>query len=84
MNRNGRGLTGPASFALLLARLCNGKVGTQVPLETVTGEWKKMTAILGPYNAAHPTRAKTNGWVHSERRGFYHLLSSWEGALRAS
>lgn len=82
MKRHAKGLNGSRKFALLLARLAGGEVGKEVPVEEITSTWNKMKSVLGsPYNGAHATRAKSEGWVDSPKKGVYALADSWKESL---
>jgi hypothetical protein len=82
VKRHSAGLSGPKKFVLVLARLADGKLGSQIPLAQIEKSWNSMTALLGgEYNPAHSTRAKDNGWVDSPKKGFYVLLQDWREAL---
>jgi len=81
MKRYGATAGGAAKFTLLVARLTNGKVGLGVPVKEIESHWKKMTAVMGPYNPAHSTRAKEHGWLNTPKYGVYSLSDHWIGAL---
>ena len=73
-----KGMSGPKKFTLLLAKLCNGKTGVAVDVKELAKSWGKMTAFLGDFNAAYPTRAKDEGWVDSLEMGKYVLRPNWK------
>jgi len=82
MKRFARGLSGQARFALLLARLTDGKFGPTKTLEEIRNAWNKMKGPMGGrFNPAYSTRAKDEGWVHVEKTGSYVLRPSWTAAL---
>jgi hypothetical protein len=78
MNKHAKDASGSRKFTLLLARLAGGKIGKEVSIEEITSSWNRMKGILGPYNPAHATRAKENGWVDSPRKGTYVLAEHWK------
>lgn len=83
MKKYGNGLGGPQRFAILLARLAKGDVHKEIALAELQKHWNSMKPLMGgPFNGAHPTRAKGNGWVDSPKRGFYVLSNSWKEALK--
>jgi len=79
-----KGLSGPAKFTILLARLTSGEVGATKRLKEVEKAWKRMTGLLGKYNPAYPIRAKDNGWVDTPKHGQHALTNDWKGALSNS
>lgn len=82
MKRYAKGMSGRQKFTLLLARLAQGKPGQVISGELIASEWNRMTEVLaGPYNGAHATRAKAEGWVDSPKRNHYALSGSWKEAL---
>jgi hypothetical protein len=82
MKRNAQGVSGAKKFTLLVAHLAKGDLDVEVPRADVEKQWNKMKGLLGgPFNAAHSSRAKDNGWVDSPKFGAYKLLAGWEGAL---
>lgn len=82
MKRYGSKLGGTQKFALLVARLAQGKIGHPVPTKEIEAWWNKMKSILGgPYNPAHSTRAKDRGWVDSPKYGVCALSDDWKGAI---
>jgi len=82
IKRNAQGMSGAKKFTLLVAHLAQGDLDTVVPRVDVEKQWNKMKGLLGgPFNAAHSSRAKDNGWVDSPKFGVYKLLPGWEGAL---
>jgi hypothetical protein len=74
-------MSGPQCFALLVAYATKGKTGQEVALAEIAKQWNKMTARLGKFNLAYPTRAKDEGWVDSPKRGHYVLLGKWTEIL---
>jgi hypothetical protein len=79
MNKYARGMTGSRKFTLLLAHLAQGKVDQEISRERVASEWNRMKSVLGgPYNGAHATRAKAEGWIDSAKWGHYQLSDSWK------
>lgn len=82
MKKYGRGASGPQKFTLLLARLTKGNTTRETALGELEKHWNSMKSLMdGPFNRAHPVRAKDNGWVDSPKRGVYVLTSSWKEAL---
>jgi hypothetical protein len=82
MTRYGRSVGGPAKFTLLLASLMKGKVGAAASVRDIAKAWNRMKEPMGgPFNSAHPTRAKGNGWVDTPKHGSYTLLPGWTSAL---
>jgi hypothetical protein len=81
MKTYGHARSGPAKFALVVAYLAGGDTGKAVAGEDVKKQWNSMTALLGDFNLAYPTRAKDQGWVDSKQRGSYTLSSAWVQAL---
>lgn len=74
MNKYAKDMSGSRKFTLLLARLAHGKVGQEISGDEISSTWNRMKSILGgPYNAAHATRAKAEGWVNSSKWGHYAL-----------
>ncbi|MFQ5663678.1 MAG: hypothetical protein ACE5HL_07595 [Terriglobia bacterium] len=85
MKKYGHGLSGPQKFTLLLARLTKGSTSQQVSLAEIKKQWNSMKALMdGPFNRAHPNRAKDSGWVDSPKRGVYVLATDWKEALNGS
>ena len=79
VKRYARGLSGSQRFALLVARLVEGKIGPPVPLKDVEKQWNRMTAFMGGrFNAAYSSRAKDSGWVESAKPGMYSLRANWD------
>lgn len=71
-----------AKYALLVARLAGGKVGTEIAYEKAADEWNRMKSVLGgELRAVYALRAKENGWLDSPKRGIYVLTDSWCEAL---
>jgi hypothetical protein len=81
MKRYASDKSGPQKFALLLARLANGKTGVDIPAKDIEAEWKRMKGVLGAYNTAYSTRAKEQGWLNPSKHGVYSLSSSWTEVL---
>jgi len=83
MNRYAKACSGHAAFALLVARLTGGKVGTEVRVEQVRTEWSKMTGLLNSrFAPIYGTRAKDNAWVDSPSRCVFVLLPDWAHVFR--
>jgi len=83
MKKYGHSLGGPQRFTILLARLAKGDANKEVALAELQKHWNSMKSLMGgPFNGAHPTRAKDNGWVDSPKRGVYVLAASWKEALK--
>src|SRR5437016_992652 len=62
--RYARSLSGPRKYAVLVARLCAGKVGQTISPREVERQWRSMTEPMGgDYNPAYASRAKNEGWV---------------------
>ena len=79
MNKSAKGMSGSQKFTLLLAHLAQGKVDQEISRERVASEWNRMKSVLGgPYNGAHATRAKAEGWIDSAKWGHYQLSDSWK------
>lgn len=77
---NGKGLSGPKKFVLLLAREAKGKVEVEVKLDVLRTKWNKMTSkgLMGyKFNLFYPNEAKTNGWIDSKKTGSYQLCDTW-------
>lgn len=77
-------MSGPKKFTLLLARLTQGDLKTELPLGQIENNWNKMTSaqLLGmKFNRFYPGQAKDNDWVESKRNGFYNLRPGWEGIV---
>jgi hypothetical protein len=82
IKRYAAGASGPRKFAILVARMANGDLKTEIAISEIEGRWNRMTALMGgPFNGAHATRAKDHGWVDSPKHGVYKLLDGWRGAL---
>ena len=82
MKRSARNMSGAQKFTLLVAKMSNQKVGAPVSLKDIVKLWNRMTGPMGgKFNDAHPTRAKDNGWVDSQKTGTYALVSGWRSAL---
>jgi len=82
MNRYARNRTGPQAFTLLVARLAEGEVGREVRVDQIRREWSRISGILGgSFAPVYGTRAKTEAWVDSPKRGAFVLLPDWTGAL---
>lgn len=80
VKKHARGFSGPQKFALLLAYVSKGKVGTEVPLNVIEQHWNKMTSFSlldGRFNRFYSNSAKENGWVNSPKKGLYVLRPSW-------
>ena len=72
---------GPKKFVLVLAFLVKGDATKEVSLSEIEKMWNRMKskALLGmKFNRFFPTTAKENGWVNSQKRGFYNLDRSWK------
>ena len=85
VKKHARGFSGPQKFALLLAYVSKGKVGTEVPLNVIEQHWNKMTSsslLDGRFNRFYSNSAKENGWVNSPKKGFYVLRPSWADILK--
>ncbi|MGZ4867857.1 MAG: hypothetical protein ACXV7C_11575 [Candidatus Angelobacter sp.] len=81
-----RGLSGPKKFALLVAYLAKGKVGTEVELKEVQKYWNRMTApnlLDGKFNRFYTNSAKESGWVNTKKQGIYLLRPSWTQVLKS-
>jgi hypothetical protein len=75
-------LSGPRKYALLVARLCGGKIGQTVSPREVERQWRSMTEPMGgSYNPAYAARAKNEGWIDSPDRKSIVLLKGWVNAL---
>jgi hypothetical protein len=81
MKRYASGKSGPQKFALLLARLTNGKTGVDIPGKDIEAAWKRMKGVMGAYNPAYSTRAKEQGWLNPSKYGVYSLSPSWTEVL---
>jgi hypothetical protein len=81
MKRYANDKSGPQKFALLLARLADGKTGVDIPAKDIEAQWKRMKGVLGAYNPAYSTRAKEQGWLNPSKYGVYSLSSSWTEVL---
>lgn len=82
MRLHAKSLGGPGKFTVLLAWLTKGKAGEQKSLKDIKKAWNHMTEPMGgPFNPAHTTRAKDNGWVDAPKPGFYVLRAGWARAL---
>lgn len=68
---------GAQRFTLLLAKMCNGKVGTPIDLAEIANSWGKMKGLIGDFHTGFATRAKDRGWVDSPARGSYVLTPRW-------
>jgi hypothetical protein len=80
--RNARSLSGPRKYAVLVARLCGGKVGQTISPREVERQWRSMTEpIGGDYNPAYASRAKNEGWVDAIDRDTIVLRKDWINAL---
>jgi hypothetical protein len=84
MKKYAKGMSGSQKFTLLLAHLVQGKIGQEIAGERIASTWNRMKEVLGSaYNAAHPTRAKAEGWIDSPKWGRYALSNSWNEAIGA-
>ena len=82
IKRYAAGASGPKKFAILLARMANGDLKTEIAVSEIEKQWNKMKQPMsGSFNGAHATRAKDAGWVDSPKYGVYKLLGGWRGAL---
>jgi hypothetical protein len=82
VNRYAKPLSGPRKYAVLVARLCGGKIGQTVSPREVEKQWRSMTEPMGgDYNGAYATRAKNEGWIDSPDRKSIVLLKDWIHAL---
>jgi hypothetical protein len=82
VNRYAKPLSGPRKYAVLVARLCGGKIGQTVSPREVEKQWRSMTEPMGgDYNGAYATRAKNEGWIDSPDRKSIVLLKDWINAL---
>ena len=85
MSRYARGLNGSGRYALLVARLCEGKLNTRISAREVEKQWNSMKEPMGgPYNSAHMTRARDKGWVDMPEKGTVVLLRHWTAALKGN
>ncbi len=75
---------GPRKFAVLLARLTDGKTGVEVTRETVEKEWTRNKGVLGgDFQGMYATRSKGEGWTDAGKtRGNFVLRADWRGALK--
>ena len=72
---------GPKKFVLVLAFLAKGDTSKEVSLNQIEQMWNRMKskALLGmKFTRFFPSTAKENGWVNSQKRGFYNLDRSWK------
>jgi hypothetical protein len=83
VKNHARGMSGPQKFTLLLAHMTKGDRKVEARLNMIEKQWKKMTALLGKWNRAPPTRAKEHEWVDSPKNGTYVLLPGWRGIFNA-
>jgi hypothetical protein len=78
MKKYGTGKSGGAAkFTVLLAYIAQGREDVDVQSSEIERAWKRLTAHLGAFNRAHPTRAKDRGWVDSKQTGSYRLGPLW-------
>jgi hypothetical protein len=80
VKKHARRFSGPQKFALLVAYVSKGIVGSEVPLNVIEQHWNKMTSsslLGGRFNRFYSNSAKENGWVNSPKKGFYVLRPSW-------
>jgi|SRR6266853_1142381 len=78
-------LSGTKKFVLLVARLAQGDLKKEVPLEEVQKQWKRMTSksLLGlDFNTFYSTDAREKDWVDSKKKGSYNLRPSWKDIFR--
>jgi hypothetical protein len=75
------GKSGPEKFALLLGRMTKGDASSIVPASDLQSEWNSMTALMGKYNTAYPTRAKERGWIDTPKYGSFTILPGWTEAV---
>jgi hypothetical protein len=81
-NRYAKNLSGPRKYAVLVARLCSGKLGEPISPRDVERQWRSMTEPMGgAYNGAHLSRAKNEGWIDQPTRESVVLLKDWVNAL---
>ena len=81
-NRYAKNLSGPRKYAVLVARLCGGKLGQSISPREVERQWRSMTEPMGgAYNGAHLSRAKNEGWIDQPSRESVVLLKDWINAL---
>jgi hypothetical protein len=79
-----KGMSGPKKFTLLLARLAQADLKTELSLGQIETDWNKMTSaqLLGmKFNRFYSVQAKDNDWVESKRKGFYNLRPGWQRIL---
>jgi hypothetical protein len=77
------GMSGPKRLALLVARIAEGDLSTDVERTQVRKVWNTMTSLMGGrFNSAYDTRARDSGWISSPKPGLYRLLSTWEDILQ--
>ncbi len=82
VKRHGKGLSGPKAFSLLVAYLTKGYTNKRISIPEVEKRWNKLTSLLGmKFNPAHPSRARENDWVNTEKAGLYHLRPGWKKIL---
>lgn len=82
-NRYAKNLSGRGKYAVLVARLVGGKVGSSVSPREVERQWRSMTEPMGgAYNGAHLSRAKNEGWIDQPTRDSVVLLKDWVQALK--
>jgi hypothetical protein len=83
--RYARSLSGPRKYAVLVARLCGGKVGQTISPREVERQWRSMTEPMGgDYNPAYASRAKNEGWVDTVDRETLVLRKDWINALNGN
>jgi hypothetical protein len=83
MKKHAAKSSGPEKFAILLARLAEGRTGIAIKYEAVRTSWERMKSLLGKFNPAYALRAKENGWIDSPKTGTYELHTSWTAALKS-
>jgi hypothetical protein len=82
MKRYGRGIPGARKFVLLVARMANGNLEARVPRSDIEKQWNKMKELMGgPFNSAHASRARDDGWVDVPEHGLYKLRAAWKGVV---
>jgi len=83
MKKYGHRLNAQRKFALLVARLAEGRSGAEVSSDLVRANWDRMKRIMGgSYNSAYPVWAKENGWIDSSKRGVFILGENWVTAIK--
>lgn len=85
MKAYAKNLSGTKKFVLLVARLAKGDSKTDISMEDLQKQWRRMSSksVLGmDFNSFYSTEAREKDWVDSKKKGLYNLRPSWKDIFR--